>query len=131
MTATTGLVGAGVAAATGGTMAPVLGTAGAIAGRRIWKAVDKTMREDNPTQMLSQETLFQFQHKYHYGANKPLSLEISFNQTRLNQSIQLKQLKGKAGFDIRNTKHFGEYLSEKGFFQSSIISWNYNHPYGE
>jgi hypothetical protein len=111
-----------MAAATGGAVTPALGATGALVGKRIWKDIDKTRKEDNPTQILSQETLWQFQHKYHYGANKPLSLEVSFNQTRLNQFIQLRQLKGKAAFDIYNTKHLGDYLNAKGFFQSLIIS---------
>jgi hypothetical protein len=77
-----------------------------------------------------QHTFYQFQHRYLYGGPYPISLRVKFNQTLFNQFIQKRQIKGKMAYDYFNTQTFGDYLNEPGYLKASIISWNYNLPFG-
>ena len=33
-------------------------------------------------------------------------------------------------YDYFTTQNFGDYLNEPGYLKASIISWNYNLPFG-
>lgn len=78
---------------------------------------------------ISQNTFYQFQHKYLYGGKYPLSLRIEFNSILLNQFRQQREIKGKMAYDYFRTDCFADYLNTDGFFQASIISWNANFPH--
>lgn len=101
-----------------------------LAGGLAQMAANKLMETPYYQEFSETMTINEFRKKYMISGERPISLELEYNQELANQYRNKRELKGPMLYTYKNVECFGSLLvtqpsEPKGhFLKASVISWN-------